>query len=113
MRFIRYLSLNGLLFGLLWFGLVEHVQGALNVGLFFVWVLSAASLSFLTEPVVVSTSRKGFSAPYWFDVTFDLTIIGLLVWYGCLWSAGAYLFHMIMICALREKVKELNNAINK
>lgn len=108
MRFLSYLVLNGIVVTLLWLGLVEGVGGAQNLGLFAVWVISVSSLLFGTKEMASAVVKKGgFSAPYWFDVTFDICIVGLLAWYSCYWTASAYLFHIIMIGVLRSNVKEV------
>ena len=108
-KFLSYLILNGIVASLLWFGLVEGIQGAQNVGLFAIWVISVMSLFFGTDDVAKAVAAKGgFSAPYWFDVLFDLFIIALLVWHSCYWSGAAYLVHMGMINVLRGKVSKIN-----
>jgi hypothetical protein len=107
-KFLSYLVLNGIVAGLLWFGLVEGVQGAQNLGLFAIWVISVMSLFFGTDDIAKVVAKKGFSAPYWFDVLFDLFIVGLLVWHSCYWSGSAYLVHMLMINVLRGNVAKIN-----
>ena len=107
-KFMWYLILNGIVASLLWFGLVEGVQGAQNVGLFAIWVISVMSLFFGTDDVAKAVAAKGgFSAPYWFDVLFDLFIVGLLTWHGCYWSGAAYMVHMGMIAVLRGNVEKI------
>lgn len=108
-KFLTYLILNGIVAGLLWFGLVEGVQGAQNVGLFAIWVISVMSLFFGTEDVAKAVAAKGFSAPYWFDVLFDLLIVGLLTWHSCYWSGAAYVVHMSMIAVLRSNVEKIRS----
>lgn len=108
-KFLTYLLLNGIVAALLWFGLVEGVQGAQNVGIFAIWVMSILSLFFGMEDVVKSVSKTGFSAPYWFDVLFDLFIVGLLTWHSCYWSGAAYLVHMVMISVLRSNVEKIRS----
>jgi len=108
MRFLSYLVLNGIVATLLWLGLVEGIEGAQNLGLFAVWVISVASLFCGTKEMASAVVKKGgFSAPYWFDVTFDVFIVGLLAWHSCYWTASAYLFHMGMVAVLRSNVKEI------
>ena len=106
-KFMWYLILNGIVASLLWFGLVEGVQGAQNVGLFAIWVISVMSLFFGTADVAKAVAAKGFSAPYWFDVLFDLSIVALLVWHSCYWSGTAYVVHMLMINVLRGNVEKI------
>jgi hypothetical protein len=108
-KFLSYLILNGIVASLLWFGLVEGVQGAQNVGLFAIWVISVMSLFFGTDDVAKVVAAKGFSAPYWFDVLFDLSIVTLLVWHSCYWSGAAYLVHMLMISVLRSNVEKIRS----
>ena len=108
-KFMWYLILNGIVAGLLWFGLVEGIQGAQNVGLFAIWVISVMSLFFGTEGVAKAVAAKGFNAPYWFDVLFDLFIVGLLTWHSCYWSGAAYLVHMVMIAVLRSNVAKIRS----
>jgi hypothetical protein len=106
-RFLSYLVLNVIVACLLWFGLVEGVQGAQNLGLFIVWVLAVMSVFFVTDDVAKAVAAKGFSAPYWFDLLFDLFIVGLLVWHSCYWSGSAYVFHMLMVVSLRTNVAKI------
>lgn len=108
-RFMQYLVLNGIIAALLWLGLVEGIQGAQNLGIFAIWVLSILSLFFGTEGVTQAVAKKGFGAPYWFDVLFDLFIVGLLVWHSCYWSGSAYVVHMLMISVLRSNVEKIRH----
>lgn len=108
-KFMWYLILNGIVASLLWFGLVEGVQGAQNVGLFVIWVMSVMSLFFGIGDVAKAVAKKGFSAPYWFDVLFDLFIVGLLTWHDCYWSGAAYVVHMVMLAGLRSNVEKIRS----
>lgn len=107
-RFMKYLVLNGIIAALLWLGLVEGIQGAQNLGIFAIWVLSILSLFFGAEDVAKGVAAKGgFGAPYWFDVLWDLSVLSLLVWHGWYITGGAYVIHMLMISVLRSNVKKI------
>ena len=109
-KFMWYLILNGIVASLLWFGLVEGVQGAQNVGIFAIWVISVMSLFFGSEDVATALATKGgFSAPYWFDVLWGLSVMSLLVWHGWYITGGAYVIHMLMISVLRSNVEKIKN----
>lgn len=83
-----WVAINGAFGALLWFGLVEGVQGALNLGLFMAWVFVFVSLFVFTDSAQAEMAKKWRSVPRPIGVASDLAITGLLIWYGA-WVTGA------------------------
>lgn len=103
MRAIRWAVLNGVFAGMLWFGLVEGMQGAKNVGLFMAWMTSVFSIFALTEEGAAAVAKHERSVPAVFDVCFDMAIAGLLVWFGA-WATGiAYTIQIVILAGVRAR----------
>lgn len=115
MKIIRWMLLNGAVLALLWCGLVLDMAGPRNVGLFAVWYVSVISLVTCSDDIIKKLAAKPEfpSVPGWIDGTFDLLLVGLLVWFGRWWSGSAYALHILMCMALREKVKKIRSTSNK
>jgi hypothetical protein len=106
LKHLKYLVLNSILALSLWFGLVEGIQGALNLGLFMSWLVFVLSLTLLSDDVVERGAKEGLWVPIWFDTLFDSFIVGLLAWHSCFWTAGVYFIHMCILVAYRSKVQD-------
>ena len=103
----KYVLVNGLIFVAVWFGMVKGVKGAENVALFFLWFFSLCSLGYTNKEVIDKLAkRKEYPAvPQFIDVSYDLTILTILIWYSY-WVTGiVYLIHIGLCMSLREAVK--------
>lgn len=106
----RWIVMNGLIATCLWLGLIEGVAGALNIALFFLWVVVVASFATLNDDLRKKLAAKPeFPAvPLWLDGFYDLGILCLLVWSGR-WITGAgYAVSIVMhhgLFAAIEKIR--------
>lgn len=91
-----WVAINGAFGAMLWFGLVEGVQGALNLGLFMAWVSVFVSLFVFTDSVQAEMAKKWRSVPMPIGVASDLAIIGLLIWYGAWVTGAAYMIGFVI-----------------
>ncbi|MBI5901810.1 MAG: hypothetical protein HZB40_21645 [Rhodocyclales bacterium] len=95
-RAVWWLAINGTFGVLLWFGLVEGVEGARNLGLFMAWVSAVVSLFVFTDSVQAEMTKNGRSVPRPIGVASDLAILGLLIWFGAWVTGAAYAFGFVM-----------------
>lgn len=94
MKALLWTLVNGAMIAALWFGLVEGIDGALNVGLVMVWFAIVTSLFMLSSEVTGKLIREhgGRSVPDWLNWVSDIAVILILAWHGWLWTAGFFLF---------------------
>ncbi len=95
-RAVMWVGINGAFGALLWFGLVEGVEGARNLGLFLAWANVILSFFMLVPDAQEAMAKKGRSVPKAASVTFDLAVTGLLVWCGAWVTGAAYALHIML-----------------
>ena len=104
----KYLLINGGLVVSLYFGMVSGITGAMNVGLFILWVTIIISGFLLIEDVRkeenVVTALQNLPVPRSIDRIFDIGIVLSLVWYGWIITGIGYFIHMIIIHYVFEEV---------
>lgn len=95
-KLIKWFAINAG-FGLaLYFGLVLGVDGAARLAQFWVWFAFVASWGVMSDDVVRKVQEAGGPAvPIWVNVLTDIAAIVVLVWFGWVWSAVAYLVHTV------------------
>ena len=91
--------MNGGMLAALWYGFVEGVQGAQNVGLLLAWVTIITSLFAVSENIADDLVRRhgGMSVPMWISWLLDFAVVTLLSWHGWMWTAGFYLFAALVL----------------
>ena len=97
-KILRWMLINGVFAWLAIEGLVYQNQAAFNVVVFFIWVVVVS----ITLTWLVSSARDKLfdiepSVPVELDMLYDLSIVGLLVWYGHYWYGIMYLWQMIIL----------------
>ena len=102
---IKWTAINGAMFACLWVGLNGYSQGVLNIGLFFTWFSILASLLLLSTDVR-EEMEADYSVPQWVDVTFDVSVIMLLVFHGYMFTAGMYVVHTILRNIVRNFITD-------
>lgn len=103
MRLVRYIMLNGLLAASLWFGIVEHVEGAAIVAMVLAWFTSVTSLFMLHKDVIAVIRKRGKTVPVPVDHAFDVAVVGFMLWGGWIITGIAYAFHILMIAVAFHK----------
>jgi len=111
---IRYFVINGVFAASLFYGLVYHIEGALNIGIFMAWLFGTFGtillLGMIAFPEIIVNEvvkkNKPFSVPEWFDQTFDTIITVILVWHGYYTLSAFYVMSMIGSHLLRTAVTE-------
>ena len=93
MKAILWIIANFGMIAALWFGLVEGIDGALNIGILMVWFATLTSFFMLNEKVTDDLIKKqgGRSVPDWVSWASGVTVVLILTWHGWLWTAGAFL----------------------
>lgn len=95
-------------------GFVFDIAGLRNVALFTIWltaVLSVLTLVPLINKDLVEKMAQDNrpSAPLFARNTVIFITIAALVWFGALWTAGAYIVAVVIQKGVRAAVDELRN----
>lgn len=110
-RIAVWILANGAMIAGLWFGLVEGVHGAKNIGLLLVWfAICTTPLYLVSEALDKALSEGGKHRPA-LDWTAAACVISLLAWHGYLWTAGFYVLyglvrHGALALAVERATKE-------
>lgn len=100
-RKLAWYALDVLILVMLWMGLVHGVQGALNVGLMFVWLLAGAATAVVLCGIPPDDGPALRREPIW-DVAHTCAVVCLLVWHDWFVSGLAYLAaHVILVVSSR------------
>jgi hypothetical protein len=108
-RFAQWFISRAILAACLWFGLVDGVQGARNVGIVMVWVFIVTVLVIASSRLVEQAAKNPEIAPavpMWFNVSFDFTIAGFLVWHGFIATGVTYLLHVGVYLSAVDRIKK-------
>lgn len=106
MKLFTYIFRNTVFATMLYLGLHEGSQGALNVAIFFVWFSFVASWAMTQESVIAEAIKvnKKPSVPRWVDGAFDFCVLCSLIWYGWIIAGIAYLIHSLLLQDFWSKV---------
>lgn len=88
LRTLQALALHAATIVALYFGLVQGIDGAVNVGLFLVWAQFVIAMAGVSQYEKVKHLDVRHWPVQWLMWPFRLTTLALLVWYGH-WLAGA------------------------
>ena len=91
---------------LLWFGVVQGVEGAANCVLVLFWFFSIGALFSGSDDFIASLRERGRVIPVWLDVPWDAVIVGTLVWHGWWWTGVAYLLANCCLYAAWDKAEK-------
>lgn len=97
---------NTILWGCVYLGVFKGISGVDNIAVFMVWFMAVISLFLGTDKALKNYMEDKHPIPQWFDVSFDLTIVFMLLWSGYIWAGSAYVFHMFMLDGLHTRAKE-------
>lgn len=96
MRAFKWFVLNGIFAAMLWFGFVEGVAGAKNVGLVMTWIVIVSSWGYLSDECKATVRKKGRSVSKEIGLPFDFLIVGFLAWHGAIITAAFYFLSIIL-----------------
>jgi hypothetical protein len=90
-------------------GLIFGIQGAMNIGLFIVWLLFLVSfLSRFPGVADAAAGHKDYPGVYRVaEICFDVAIVLLLIWHGRWFSGTAYAMHMAMLYLFYSVVRKI------
>lgn len=104
MRTLKYIAFTSLHVAALWFGLVEGMNGLLNIGLAMTWFGIVFSWFMLSDAAINEmTKNKRGAAFLAIDRTIDLGIAGLLIYFG--WFVTGLLFAMHIIFCMAGRAE--------
>ena len=87
----------------LYFGLVGGIQGAVNIAQFYIWFCFVVSWPALSDKCVRDFQKNGkHLVPLWLVTPQNLGVLALLLWYGWIWSACAWMVKVILSSRLRK-----------
>ena len=97
MKTIKWLLFAAGQAALFYLAFIEGINGALNIVLFLVWGLFLLSFFVFNDEFVNTSQGRTPSVPRWLDVTTDLIFVGVLVWFGHVFTAMAYMIHILFL----------------
>ena len=107
-RLLRYLVMHSIFLIILVMGALYDVKWCENFVTFFtIVVFILLIIVFLCKDMITEKEiEKGFAAPLWVGVTFDLISISIMAAVGWFWLAGLCLIHMIFTIAFRQAIND-------
>lgn len=115
-RILRYVMLNAFFSICLYYGFFQGIEKAQTMAYVIAWACIFIGICGLfmssNEKIMNDMAKepKTSSTLRGFDFIFDLSVIAVFI-YGDAWvTAGFYLFHMLVLLGLREKVSKLREA---
>lgn len=110
-RLLKWAAFNAAFGAVLWFGFVEGLAGAQNIGLFLAWVNVILSFVMFTEPIQEKLAAKGRTVPAWLNGTFDFSVALFFCWFGAWVTAVAWFIHwMVQEAAWLKALEKRSNA---
>lgn len=107
MRALNYIAFTSLHVAMLWFGLVEQHDGALNVGLALTWFCIIISWFILTDNAINELAKRKRSTLFIaFDRVIDLSIALLLIYFGWFITGGLYALHIALVATARTEANK-------
>lgn len=107
MRLIKYLSVNAVFAVLIYLGLVNEINGALNVALFMAWFTVFCGFMSLTDVMTEELQKKGRVVPFQLDITFDVIVAAAFSWHGYWVIAALYLLSSFLMEGARNRKLEV------
>lgn len=110
MKFQRWFFINGLFVFVLYLAVYKNIIGAERIIIFLTWTMFlVAALS--CHPDVIKKLREKkkavlFTVPFWVDLTYDIIITLVLIWYGFTATAAAYLGHIVCLSCVRKELEK-------
>ena len=111
---MKWIAMNALMAAALWWGLVEGVAGAKNVGLAMVWWVVVCSLATTGTEFRKELAKKEMfpSVPRWIDGGFDIAIAVLLLWHGLMITGIAYAISGVLNSAMYSAIADIRSSAN-
>jgi hypothetical protein len=110
MKILSYCIIKTLFVTLLYLALVSNLAGAQNLLIFLIWLTFLVSLLVNSEQVIdklIKNPPLGITFPKFQSVSFmyQMVIVGILVWYGWIFTACAYLIQIILVSTAMSTVR--------
>lgn len=103
--FIINLLLNFTMAYCLWVGVVNGLDGALNLGLFLAWF--AIIMSFFAFSDSAKSARKKVfehsSIRKHLDTAYDIAVLVFLIWHGFMLTGAFYAVHILITLTIKYK----------
>ena len=120
MRAMKWILVNGIFAVCLYHGLINEIDGALNVALVLAWVSIVFSLFLfidsIADKVKAEMKEKGrysLPVPYWAMFLFDISIVGAFAWFGYFVVASLYLVQLIAVLGFYNENQPVRLAGNE
>lgn len=109
MKLAKWVLINSALLAMMWFGLVEGVEGALNIALLMSWLTVIISLFCLSDSVIkkMLEDKTTRTVNKYISILFDLLVASAFAWHGYIWLAGFWLVSVIFQEAMWVRLNEL------
>lgn len=109
MKFLRWFLINFIFLAIIWIGIALDFEPVRNLVTFLFWLFLLFSFVFIagakTEPLR-TTLAKGPGVPRWLDVSYDILVVGILVWFGYFVLGSVYLFSIVLQFSAHVAAKE-------
>lgn len=91
---------------LLWFGVVQSVEGAANCALALFWFCNIGAIFSMTDDFIQSLRERGRTVPIELDVAWDVVVVGTLFWHGWWWTGVFFVIAMCCTQAAWDKAEK-------
>lgn len=109
--FTNTITMIGFLVFLL-LGTVGQNHGAANVAMFFVWVISLASFSYLNDKAIAGLVKDPHPfTPLYITLPLQVAAAIIMAWYGWIWTASVFVVGCLLGGYAREKWKRQRGEI--
>ena len=106
---IRWAALNFSIVGAFLYGTIYNIEGFLNIGVFMLWFTAIIGLLLFSKDsakrMLEDKPNWTPSVSPWVDVTFDVIVLGMLLFYGYIWLSAFYLIHIYGLMEFRKNIK--------
>lgn len=107
MRTIKYILFTSLHVVAMWLGLVEKIDGWLNVGLAMTWFCIIVSWFMLSDASIKHIAQNRRGKVFWaFDTLLDMMISGALFYFGWFITGGFYVLHIMIVQTARSEAEK-------
>ncbi len=110
-KILKYTLINIVFVAAIYYGFVEHVEGAERLALAIAWFIIICSWAALSDQVIELLSKNPPVIPRSIDITFDFLVCAAFIWFGAVWTGAFYLIHIFLIMEAREKAAKLNEEV--
>lgn len=110
-KFLRYLLIKAVFVGFVVAGVMYEIEGAKNVVIFWVVLLSVISPCMLTKKSEQEFAKNGRRSSVMLETLVSLWSVFIFVWHGWFWCAGLTIFTLLMYHVMVDGSKKYKSAI--